>query len=205
MANRPAGPPCTGRVPLRDDDRQMIRDADGKVQTRPCDNTAVAGGTVCTMHGGAAPQVAAKAAVRAEVQAWGLGDATVDPGEILLRLVSQSARRAERYAAELEAHVAESDNLRAALVAQAWGEFGPTGEYIRGLAMVEAQERDRCATFAAKAVAAGLAERTVRLAERQGDIIADLVLALFDDLDLSDEQREAAPDVIRRHLTLLAS
>jgi hypothetical protein len=34
-----------------------------------------------------------------------------------------------------------------------------------GLAQLEAQERDRCAGFAAKAVAAGLAERTVRIAE----------------------------------------
>ena len=43
-----------------------------------------------------------------------------------------------------------------------------TGEAIRGLADLEAKERERCANFASKAVAAGLAERTVRVAERQG-------------------------------------
>jgi hypothetical protein len=59
---------------------------------------AIPGGTVCRWHGGAAGQVKAKAAVRAELLGWGLGDATVDPGEVLLRLVTQSAARAERYA-----------------------------------------------------------------------------------------------------------
>jgi hypothetical protein len=42
-----------------------------------------------------------------------------------------------------------------------------TGEAIRGLADLEAKERERCANFATKAIAAGLAERTVRIAERQ--------------------------------------
>lgn len=32
-----------------------------------------------------------------EVTKWGLGDTTVDPGETLLRLLSQSAARVERY------------------------------------------------------------------------------------------------------------
>ena len=41
-----------------------------------------------------------------------------------------------------------------------------TGEAIRGLADLEAKERDRCASFATNAIAAGLAERIVRVAER---------------------------------------
>jgi hypothetical protein len=48
---------------------------------------------VCRFHGGASPHVASKAAVRAEVMSWGLGDTNVDPGEVLLRLVTQSAAR----------------------------------------------------------------------------------------------------------------
>jgi hypothetical protein len=58
----------------------------------------ILGGTVCRFHDGASPHVASKAAVRAEVWSWGLGDTTVDPGDVLLRLVTQSAARAERYA-----------------------------------------------------------------------------------------------------------
>jgi hypothetical protein len=168
----------------------------------PCQRPPVAGAKVCRSHGAAAPQVKAMAAVRAEVMRWGLGNSDIDPAETLLRLLSQSVARAERYAAELEDLVGESKNLREALVAQAWGEFGPTGEYVRGLATLEAQERDRAAGFAARAVAAGLAERQVKLAERQGALIADLLRSVLNDpaLGLTDEQRRLAPGVARRHL-----
>jgi hypothetical protein len=52
-----------------------------------------------------------------------------------------------------------------------------TGEAIRGLADLEAKKRERCANFASKAVAAGLAERTVRIAERQSQLMVELVQA----------------------------
>jgi len=214
----------------------------------PCKNRPIRGGTVCLAHGGRAPRVRAKAAVRAELQDWGLGDTAVDPGEVLLRLVSQSAARAERYARLLEeayeaaerlkqAHEVEylieetaegeeesaavqraRDDLRrifntggiSALIGHTYGDsktggIYATGEQIRGLADLEAKERDRCASMAAKAVAAGLAKRQVELAERQGALVAQLVLAMFDELGLTDEQREAAPDVLERHLRLVAS
>lgn len=153
------------------------------------------------------PKARAKAAVRAEVFNWGFRDEHGDPGEILLKLVTQSAARAERYAAELEEHVAGSPTLREALVAQAYGEFGPVGDYIRGLVVLEAQERDRCVAFAAKAIAAGLATRQVELAERQGKLIAEVLRAVLGDseLGLTAEQQAAAPAAIRRHLALVAS
>lgn len=214
---------------------------------KPCGQYARKGGTVCGSHGGKAPQVAAKAAVRAELEAWGLGDTNVDPGDVLLKLVSQSAARAERYARLLEAaydaaerlktaHDAEGlietdegeeepaalqrarDDLRrifntggiSALIGHTYGDakgggIYATGEQIRGLADLEAKERDRCANFAAKAVAAGLAKRQVELAERQGALMMELITAVFDELNLTDEQREAAPDALDRHLRLVAS
>jgi hypothetical protein len=212
-----------------------------------CGNSAIRGGTVCTAHGGKAPRVAARAAVLAELETWGLGDSNVDPGEMLLRLVTQSGRRvdflsgllAEAYAAAERlkvAHEAEGlietaegveetaatqvarDDLRrifntggiSALIGNTYGDsktggIYATGEAIRGLADLEAKERDRCAGMAAKAVAAGLAKRQVELAERQGALIAQLLTAVFDELDLTDAQREAAPDVLDRHLRLVAS
>jgi hypothetical protein len=147
-----------------------------------CKRKAVPGGEVCRYHGGAAGQVKAKAkaAIRAEVMNWGLGDSHVDPGEVLLRLVTQSAARAQRYASELE-QLVDNEGLAAAMVGEIeiptkHGEY-KAGEYIRGLAHLEAQERDRCANFATKAVAAGLAERTVRIAERQGQLTVEMVHA----------------------------
>jgi hypothetical protein len=46
--------------------------------------------------------VQAKAAIRAEVMSWGLTDATIDPGEQLLRVVTRSAARAEMYTQKLK-------------------------------------------------------------------------------------------------------
>jgi hypothetical protein len=59
----------------------------------------------------------------------------------------------------------------AALVGNMYGAAKDVGVYvtseaIRGLADLEATERERCVSFATKAIAAGLAERTVRVAER---------------------------------------
>lgn len=177
----------------------------------PCKRKAPLGGKVCRWHGGGAKQVMAKAAVRAEVLAWGLGEAHPDPGEVLLRLVTQSARRVEMLAAEMQQLVDDEPSLREALVGESWtateaGSLYKVGEYIRGLAQLEAQERDRCAGMAAKAVAAGLDKRRVELAERQGALMAQFIAAVLNDpeLELTAAQRRAVPDVARRHLALVA-
>lgn len=172
----------------------------------PCRNPAIRGGVVCAKHGGSAPQVRAKADVRAELMQWGLGDATDDPGELLLRLLTQSRMRAEGYAAELERFVAGKPDLERAIIGDSYGEFGKNGEYVRGLVHLEAQERDRAADFAMKAIKAGLAERQVRLAERQGMLLAALLSRILDDttLGLSAEQRKAFPGAIRAALALEA-
>lgn len=206
---------------------------------KQCKNKAIPGGTVCRFHGGASPHVASKAAVRAEVFNWGLGDTTVDPGETLLRLVTQSAARAERYAMLLEEAYEAAERLKqahdagaqiqapgdeiadtaetarrdldrifntggvAALVGNTYGaakDVGVyvTGEAIRGLADLEAKERERCANFATKAVAAGLAERTVRVAERQGQLMVEMVQAALREVDLSPEQAAAFKAALAR-------
>ena len=92
---------------------------------------AIKGGEVCRKHGGAAGQVKAKAAVRAELLSWGLGDATVDPGEVLLRLVTQSAARAERYAMLLEEAYEAAERLKQAHDAGAQIEAPATSSPIR--------------------------------------------------------------------------
>ena len=158
-------------------------------QGNPCKKWAVKGTNVCLAHGAAAPQVRNKANVVAEAMAWGFTDKTLDPGEVLLRLLTQSSMRAQRYAQELEELVEESPSLREALVADVWvqpdhGDAYKAGEYIRGLAQLEAQERDRCANFATKAIAAGLNERMVRVAEQQGQMLAAIVMKALADPDL---------------------
>jgi hypothetical protein len=81
---------------------------------KQCKNKAIPGGTVCRFHGGASPHVASKAAVRAEVMAWGLGEAHDDPGEVLLRLVTQSRKRADLYAHLLQEAFEAAERLKQA-------------------------------------------------------------------------------------------
>jgi hypothetical protein len=198
----------------------------------------------------------AEGQVRLEVARWGLDGPTElrDPGEVLLRLVTQSAARVELYSRLLgeayeaaerlrEAHQAstlvatprdhsvedgqsvETPALQAArsdlervfavggvgaLIgvkrdADRFGRIYETEEAIRGLAQLEAAERDRCVSFATKAIAAGLAERQVRLAERQGALLAGAVRGILDDLGLSPEQQALVPAVVARHLRAVAA
>src|SRR5215212_3062520 len=113
---------------------------------KQCKAKAIPGGTVCRWHGGAAGQVKAKAAVRAELLGWGLGDSTVDPGEVLLRLVTQSAARADRYAVLLEEAYEAAERLKQA---HHVGEFK-----IDGNEMAETAREDLDRTFNAGGVAA---------------------------------------------------
>jgi hypothetical protein len=60
------------------------------------------------------------------------------------------------------------------------------------------RRRKRCASFATKAVAAGLAERTVRIAERQGQLMVEMVQAALREVDLSPEQASAFKAALAR-------
>jgi hypothetical protein len=166
-------------------------DVDGTHLTEVDDEPTVGDGD----HGGAAKQVPAKAAIRAEVLSSGLTDATIDPCEQLLRLVTQSAARAEMSAQELKALVDESPNLREDLVAEIWvateaGDTYKAGEYVRGLARLDAEERDRCASFCSKAVAAGLVKKQTELAQIQGEMLMRSLQAVLDKVSLTPEQKQ---------------
>lgn len=177
-----------------------------KTNGEPCKGWRVPGATVCRRHL-PNPQAKANAAVRAEVLGWKLGDTTVDPGETLLRLLSQSRWRAERYASRL-GEIVEEHGLEEALVGESWvmsdnGSLQKVGEYVKGLAQLEAAERDRCAKFAAQAIAAGLAKRQVELAERQTELAEKALLAALDDLGLDAGQRRHAVSRLAHHLQLV--
>ena len=83
-----------------------------------------------------------------------------------------------------KALVDESPSLRAALIDEVWvsteHDTYKAGEYVRGLAKLEAEERDRCAAFCAKAVAAGLVKKQTELAQIQGEMLVKALQAVLD-------------------------
>lgn len=168
------------------------------------------------MHGGSAPQVKAKAALRVELRSWGLDSPTVDPVTTMIKLVSQSAMRVEIYATEISEFITFQHGkgvaIRDALVGQTWitipGEDGEedqsvrSGEYLRGIVQLEMQERRLCADLCKVAISAGLAERQLDMAQQQGQLMAGVLRAIMDDprIALSTAQRTALPDVAREYI-----
>lgn len=73
-----------------------------------------------------------------------------------------------------------------------------SGEARRALVDLEAQERDRCVRYAKTAHDMGIAEREVKLAESQGQLLASVVRNILGDLELSEEQQARAAGVIQR-------
>lgn len=152
-----------------------------KTTGAPCRVGAVPGADVCWRHGGRAPQVVARAAVRRELMDWGVNDDYVDPAQTMLRLLAQSTRRAEFYSVLLErafqrkADVAADDALAglAALIGHRYGitkdgDRLPLEEAVRALPVLEAEERERAFRFAKLAHDAGLAQRRIDLEESLG-------------------------------------
>src|SRR5262245_3101831 len=210
----------------------------------PCGLGAIPGTDRCWRHCGETPLIArAKGQIVVEIRKWGLdaADPNIDPGDTLLRLVSQSYARAELYSHllaqayeaatrlhtllgssgaaledmdpddlagldhplpygeqnEVELQRVRADLKRifntggvAALIGHTYnatkdGDVYAVGEAIRGLTLLEASERDRCANFSTKAIAAGLAERQVRVAEQLAATLVQAVYAMLGELGLS--------------------
>lgn len=155
-----------------------------------CKRAAIPGGTTCAIHGGKAPQVRAAARRRLEAQAalaavdqFGL-PVEIDPQDALLEEVHRTAGHIAWC--ELMLKVAEPDDV------DRWHR-------------IDLDERQHLARVAKAAIDAGLAERTVRLAEEQGRMVAAVIRAIFDDpeLGLTVAQRDIAPSIARRHLLQL--
>lgn len=175
-----------------------------------CGRYPMPGSRYCKNHAGNG-QARAMAAVRVELARWTLNTDDIDPAKTLLQLLAQSRRRVDDYAERL-AHLVDEHggDIAEAMVSESYvmndqGHLQKVGEYIRGLATLEAQERDRCANFARLAIGAGIAERQVRIAEQQGAMMATFMRAVLGDeaLGLTAEQRAAAPAVMARHLQAL--
>jgi hypothetical protein len=185
----------------------------------PCRAWPVKGATVCVTHGGAAPQVAAKAAVRAEVQAWGLDQPQVDHAQVLGALVAMAAGRVRLVSAQLQAQfeayaergedLADDDGMVAmpggirALIGYKYGltkdgDRLPVEEATRGLAAYEAEWTDRLGRLCKLAIDAGLEERRLQVEEQQAAMVAQVLSAALAEVGLGERSDEVLRVVARR-------
>lgn len=166
-----------------------------------------AGTGKCKLHGGATQthKVAAKAELaRQAVATYGL-PREIDPADALIEEVHRTAG----HVAWLGGVVAEMD--RAELV---WGvteEVNKTATEFSGIDITSSakpsiwldlyhRERAHLAKVCKDALAAGIAERQVRMAEQQGALLVGVIQRILDDLALTAEQRERVSEVVPRHL-----
>lgn len=170
---------------------------------KPCGGRPVKGARVCRMHGGAAAQVQAAAARRlAEDKArevlLGFGvQVDTDPHTQLARLINTSAGLVSFY--EYQCRKLHPDAL-------VWGDVEVRDDF-RGLTVVQRgeisvwlrlynEERDRLGRLCRDAIASGLAEREVRLAEQQGALVAEVLRLVLADLELTPDQQTRALNVV---------
>lgn len=153
----------------------------------PCRLAPVRGAAVCHKHGGAAPQVKAKAQERAaEEQAQRalskIADSLGPPGPVenpLLEL-SKIAGLALQWKNICAEQVNKLEQIRYR------NEFG--GEQVRAEILLFERALDRCATVLASIVRLNIDERLARIDEQQAGLIVNAVTAVLEELGLGEKK-----------------
>lgn len=166
----------------------------------PCREKSKIGMTVCWRHGGNSPQ-AERAAERREQHAAAVDametlglPVTVDPHVALLEEVHRTA-----------GHVAWLGELVQSLEQDELKQYTTDDDgrhWERPSIWIEMYQRERkqLVTVARAAIAAGVAERQVQIAEQQGAAIVSVIRAVLVDLGRDDEE---AHGIVARHLRLV--
>lgn len=180
-------------------------------QGERCGRAASPGLTVCYYHGAATTRSRAAAGRRLALAAAERAVATfglpinIDPGTALL----QEVQRAAGVVAYLATQVAALDpeDVVWGKTADRDGEHGYT-EYKAAPNMwviLYGEWSDRLTRTSKAALDAGVAERVVRIEERRGELLGNLIAAILDDPDLglNPDQQDNARQVAARHLLAL--
>jgi hypothetical protein len=173
----------------------------------PCGKWPMNGQRVCRKHGGASPQAKAAAERRIQtaqaeqaVQTFGLAR-EVDPRDALLEEVYRTAGAVDWLAKQVQAL-----NTKDVV----WGRAEETDEGVKDKAapsiwvQLYQSERLHLVRVCREAISAGIEERKVRLAESQGAMLAGVIKAILNDLDLTNEQQAKVGTVVPRHLRSVA-
>ena len=189
-----------------------------------CHQIAISGLPRCRMHAGEKAEVAK--AKGAAITAWSAlsGEPSVSATQAVLGMLQMSWLRVHLYARLLNEQVDGAQDARDDGPGRGAGGVGPgaglvghtfsgvkdigifaTGEAIRGLAQLEAAERDRCVKYAKTAHDMGIAEAQVEIAKQQAAIFAAAFIRTLNALDLTLEQRTRAAERMTRELQALES
>ena len=184
-----------------------------------CGGIAMRGQDVCHFHGGSSPQAKAKAKERLTeekarqlVATYGRKIETTAT-DALLEEVQWTAG----HVAWLRQRVQEIESAASGMDGQhplVWGkvrektggqDWGQTEESAPNIWLkLYQQERAHLVKVCSEAIKAGIEERRIKLAEKHGELVAQAIREILDDLNLSAEQQARVGEVVPRHLRALA-
>ncbi|MEU4825107.1 hypothetical protein AB0H37_24815 [Actinomadura sp. NPDC023710] len=192
-----------------------------------CHQPAVTGLDRCRSHVGVTLELAEVQGAAMDAWSATYGQPAVDPAQAVIGMLNLAVFRANFYAGLLEEQVLRAQEDRddggdpytkgAPPVGEGVGLIGHTysadkeygifasGEAIRGLVLLEGQERDRVVRYAKAAHDMGIAERHIRVAEQQAAQLADAIRKILDGLNLSPDQQKVVPRLVPSVLRALAA
>lgn len=160
----------------------------------------------CRYHGGRTKQSNTKAmrermAEQAKVDEmiYGAPAEQIDPGEAVMQELARTAGHVQWLFDQLqkeEAELVEAGESRSKVLKQ-FTKLGQTPSVYIDLYF---RERQHLLTVAKTASGMGIAERQIRLAEEQGQLLAQVLRGFIADMQLTPEQMVRAPGLIRKHL-----
>jgi hypothetical protein len=133
----------------------------------------------------------------------------IDPAEALLQEVQRTAGHVAWLAEQVKAVDPEALIWGRTKTRKGRAADGPVDVTDEAAAVsvwltLYQQERKHLVHVAAAALAAGVEERRVRLAEQHGEVLAGVIRAVLADLRLSEAQQALVAEVVPRHLRAVA-
>lgn len=142
----------------------------------------------CKFHGGSTPNHQKSAALE-EAKIMG-EEMDVDPLDALLWCVRIAAGEIAYCSAQIGELKKPTESTMFGKKLDMWIE-------VRQVAVAQ------LAKYSKMALDAGVAERQVQLAERYGEMLAELIGGILGELKLTKAQKQKAPEIVGRHLRLI--
>lgn len=161
-----------------------------------CHQPAIRGTAACRQHVGTSTELA-KSKGQANLLAWSLvanaSEPNMDPASVVMQAIRVTYHRLELLGAMLQAQLERQKTIGLVGPTYAAGRAGErvqTGEQLRALTRLEADERQLLVRFAKTAHDMGISERQLELEQAQAAQVVTAVGAGLEALSLDGEQRD---------------
>jgi hypothetical protein len=165
---------------------------DGRTCTRTAGwGTSHFGTGNCKTHAGNVPNHRKKA-IREEAINFMGAPMDINPFDAIMWCIKITAGEVQWLSMQI-AEIDEDD----------WIEDTALGKQMHVMQRTRALAQDRLVRYSKEAISLGLAERSIRLAENFGLVLARLLENIKNDLGLSREQEKRWPHIVRRQLIIM--